>query len=558
MGIPVNPTFGATILRGRNQVIGIADSGLDNGNPATIHPDFRGRVLQLVSFPTPAALAPFVNDPPNHDDGPADENSGHGTHVAGSVLGGGTLVAAGAVAAAGTAPEASLVFQAVEQRVRWKTRAELLASGVDPSAIPADWPPDEVGLYGLPDNLRDLFQPAYLAGVRIHTNSWGSSDSTTFGQYTENAQQIDDFLWNHRDMLVLVAGGNDGVDRDNDGIIDPGSIGPPATAKNCLAVGASENNRPHGSVPAPGIDANWNELGPRDALGVVHSLWPNLGPAGHVSGQPDGMAAFSSRGPTVEGRIKPDVVAPGTNILSVRSSAYAGPNPILWGDLAATDPFFRQYCWSGGTSMATPLAAGAVALVRQYLVENRHHLQAGLKPSGALLKALVINGAATMAGNFPGEIPPRPNSVNGFGRIDITSTLLPILAQSLFDDDPAHAVASGQMRTFTLQNVDAARPLRVALVWHDAPGLVGGGSLVNRLYLQVVRPDGVVVDGDVSPFPNAVNNVQQVVLPAPAAGTYLIRVRGVSVTRHSPAAPGTGLPPLQDFALTASNGTSLS
>src|SRR5262249_34295989 len=171
----------------------------------------------------------------------------------------------------------------------------------------------------------------------------------------------------HRDMLILVAAGNDGVDADEDGRIDPGSIGPPATAKNCLSVGACENNRPHSSTPLPGIDANWNQLGSRDPLGQVHPTWPKLGPAGHVSDKPDGMAAFSSRGPTEEGRIKPDVVAPGTNILSVRSSAYGGSIPPLWGELPTTDPIFKRYCWSGGTSMSTPLVAGAVALIRQHL-----------------------------------------------------------------------------------------------------------------------------------------------------------------------------------------------
>jgi hypothetical protein len=90
-------------------------------------------------------------------------------------------------------------------------------------------------------------------------------------------------------MLILFSAGNSGLDSDEDGVIDVDSLGAPGTAKNCLTVGASENDRPHGSQPPPGIDRNWNEL--RDRNGVLR--FPQLGPAGHVSDNPDGMAAFS-------------------------------------------------------------------------------------------------------------------------------------------------------------------------------------------------------------------------------------------------------------------------
>ncbi|MEK7790051.1 MAG: S8 family serine peptidase, partial [Deltaproteobacteria bacterium] len=75
------------------------------------------------------------------------------------------------------------------------------------------------------------------------------------------------------------------------------------------------------------------------------------------SNNPNGLAAFSSRGPTPDGRLKPDVVAPGTNVLSARSHM---PNSEkLWGE------YNEHYLWSGGTSMATPLVSGSAALVRQ-------------------------------------------------------------------------------------------------------------------------------------------------------------------------------------------------
>jgi len=545
MQVPPDHAFADLTLTGAGQIVAIADTGLDTGDAATVHADVRGRIAGLASWPTLADLAPYTNDPPGHDDGPADPDSAHGTHVTGSVLGSGAaaIAANATLVPAGTAPEAQVFFQAIGQRVRWKTAQQLAAAGLQPFTQP--WPPQASSLWGIPDELAALFQQAYAAGARIHTNSWGAAVD---GVYNQNARAADEFMWNNPDMLILFSAGNAGVDEDADGVIDPDSIGSPGTAKNCLTVGASENNRPHGSDPPAGLDVNWNQL----------AKYPQLGPAGHVSDRVDGMAAFSSRGPTDDLRIKPDVVAPGTNILSTLSSVFPATQKPLWGYLPEGHPLRDFYCWSGGTSMATPLVAGAAALVRQNLVVQRGHFAPNRKPSGALVKALLVNGAVAIQGQFPGEVPAGPNTVSGFGRIDVAQSVAPEpLHRVLFADEPDHAVSTGEIRFFQIEGADPAIPVKVTLAWTDAPALAGVGGLVNGLYLQVQAPDGSVIDGDTTAFPAVTNNVQQVLIAAPVAGTYTIRVRGVSVLQQAPGA-SSGATARQDFAVAVSNGTSMS
>jgi uncharacterized protein (TIGR03437 family) len=489
-----------------------------------------------------SAWSAYVNGPLNSDDGAADTNSGHGTHVTGSVLGDGAaaLAAGSTVVPRGTAPRATLFFQASEQEVDFKSAAQLTAEGIPVPQITGGWPPSRFGLYGLPDNLTGLFADAYAAGARIHTNSWGAPVN---GEYTDNSRHVDAFMWQNRDMLIVFSAGNSGTDVDRDGQINLDSIGAPGTAKNCLTVGASENQRPSGSSPTPGANVSWAQFSP--------TRFAQMGAAGHVSDNPEGVACFSSRGPTDDGRIKPEVVAPGTNVLSTRSSR-VGADP-LWGDVTpSSHPLHDLYCWSGGTSMSTPLVAGFAACVREHLVTQRNHFQDGVQPSGALVKAFIVNGAEPMDGQFTGEIPAGVNSVTGFGRVNAASTIHPGQSERVaFDDDPVNAVETGQVRTFPLQVAHLNEPLKATLCWTDRESTNAGG-LQNRLYLQVVGPGGTVFDGDVTPFPAVTNNVQQVTVATPSAGEYTVRVRGVSVVHQAPGA-ASGTNPRQDFALVVSN-----
>ncbi len=88
-------------------------------------------------------------------------------------------------------------------------------------------------------------------------------------------------------------------------------------------------------------------------------------------------------------------------------------------------------------------------------------------------------------------------------------------------------------------------------MWNDAPGSV----LQNRLYLRVIPPGGVAIDGDLTAFPNPTNNVQRVHIAAPVTGTYTLEVHGIEVLQgisaHLPAVR-------QDFSLAIINGLGFS
>lgn len=290
-------------LRGSKQIIAVGDTGIDTGvDNATMHDDVEGRIVNIFSTTMPLInIGCGLSTNAGADDGASDLDSGHGTHVTGSVLGNGTLSGG---TYSGVAPEAELVFQALEQF--------------------GDFPGtdcDGYGLYGIPNNLNDLFQQAYDAGARIHTNSWNSS--INLGGYSVNSQAVDNFVWNNPDMFILYSASNNGSDADGNGVVDSDSIGSPGTAKNALTVGASENNRPT-------INQTYNS-----SYGAVIDT-------DQITDNPTGLAAFSGRGPTDDGRIKPDVVAPGTLVISTRSSA--GPNAFLFAD----DMESGLNGWTGG------------------------------------------------------------------------------------------------------------------------------------------------------------------------------------------------------------------
>ena len=330
--------------------------------------------------------------------------------------------------------------------------------------------------------LEPVLQQAYGQGARLHSNSWGDEENfLPHNRYTERAADVDRFVWEHPDMTVLFAAGNAGQEGD-DTVISP------ATAKNVIAVGATW--RADIDPPCP--------------------------------------ADFSSRGLTHDGRIKPDVMAPGAGVISAESNIFVGGAQNC------------EYTAMSGTSMATPVTAGHAALVRQYFVDGFYpggapDPAAGFVPSAALVKAMLIASAVDLADLGCSLAEPVPSRDQGWGLIQLDRALLFEGAGSrlLVDDRWSAFDAAGNPPVRHELAVGAPGPLKVVLVWTDPPSTsTAAVNLVNDLDLVVEGPDGAFhgnnfAGGVSQPGGGAdrLNNVEVIWLPEAASGSWSIEVR---------------------------------
>jgi subtilisin family serine protease len=242
-----------------------------------------------------------------------------------------------------------------------------------------------------------------------------------------------------------------------------------------------------------------------------------------VSDNIDGMAAFSSRGPTIDQRIKPDVVAPGTYILSALSRDVADPKTAGWA--TSQDPLLL---FDGGTSMATPLVAGSAAVIREYLA-TQHNIAAA---SAALVKALLINGANPIPGQYkPSETGPIPNNADGFGRIDLSTVTKSFQAPaSLTLLEENTALDTGDHEAQIVDIASGVSMLKVTLVWTDP----AAAALQNDLDLIVRHSNGQETHGNMPTASAAfdrTNNVEQVSWIGIPQGTVTVIVRAFHITR---------------------------
>ena len=635
-------------LTGQGILVAVADTGVDD-----THPDLTGRVFG------------FTTDP-----------DGHGTHVIGSLLGdgaasplSGTNQASGSVTGAifsGIAPRARAFVQDLRLPNDVLQRNTALTNALISN-----------NSWGYPENDYDIFAASYDAAVRDSLPGVTGEQEVAYVFASGN----------------VGGGGNNGLN----GL--PGSILSPATAKNVITVGAVDQARFITNEVSRGCDSN----------GVnCQTSTPWLG----NTDSDDQVSSYSSRGNVgifvegVFGRFKPDVVAPGSMVVSTRSANYEEPSgstntfvyqynaqPVAFNttNLYALDipanaisvtiltlpnrlsptnltlligadldvepttflgtnsvtvtpptlvagtlfyiignqahsntaifdlvvlltvtndlgnyyevlkalnaPLKPSYRYESGTSMAAPKVSGMLALFQEYLMTNFN-----MRPSPALLKALVINGARSLSLNYnlSAQV---PINHQGWGLANLSNSvpsgLLPVAGAGpmhFYDQSLTNALATGGTHTYQITVPDEAKsyPLRMTLVWTDPPGNpVSTVKLVNDLDLLVTGTATSVV-GPVTntasllwlgnSFPpgsdftsplvvsstdtNAgavtnlaqsvelardyVNNVENIYIRPPLAGSYTVTVKGHRINVNAVNSDTNGI--VQDYALVMASG----
>jgi Subtilase family len=250
----------------------------------------------------------------------------------------------------------------------------------------------------------------------------------------------------------------------------------------------------------------------------------------------DDIAAFSSFGPTSDGRIKPDIVAPG-ELVSAAASAISGKS-------GPTCDVGRK----SGTSMATPVVAGHAAIVRQYFLRGFYPSgkatpSDAYTPSGPLIKAVMMGGACDMKGNTEQYLPleDSPSTRQGFGRLCLCSSLhlsdrckvnLQVVDRAVIKDGETHKYC---LRT-------TGGDVRVMLVWYDYPASVSAEqTLVNDLDLTVVSGGmgGQRFLGNMGQTKDSLNTAERVWLrDAPPGGLEItvsatLRAAGITSQNYS-------------------------
>lgn len=212
----------------------------------------------------------------------------------------------------------------------------------------------------------------------------------------------------------------------------------------------------------------------------------------------------SGRGPTMDGRLKPELVTKGFAVTA----------------LAPNNATMLVY----GSSYSAPQIAGIAALLYQ-----KHQQQKGVLPNASLVKALLFNTARDL-GN------PGPDYMYGFGKPDVFRAVKSLSDELYWESD----IAGNGIFLQDIEVPEKTAQLKVTLSWTDKEGNpIASNASVNDLDLKVVTPDGDTVLPWVlnAERPrnvafrgvDKVNNNEQVTIDNPTSGNYKIIVKGTSV-----------------------------
>lgn len=506
-------SIGATNLTGQGVIVGVTDTGIDYKNTDfAVDPS----LPTTTGSPNSRITAYLHREGGPTSDGLPGDNEGHGTHVSGSILGNGAK-SASVVASpgSGSAPYAAGKFAGMAPEARLVMIEDFNSFSSEEQA-----------------------EATWSSGARISNNSWGA-DVFEYGVLSA--------MWDglvrdavvgqvgNQELIAFFAAGNSGSGQNDGSGGVAHTVGQPGNAKNVITIGAVE------------LPRYANNLTMYNSYAQSDSDWQ--------------ISSFSSRGPVTatDVRFKPDVVAPGSYVLSVQSSE------TLTDDLL--DPFLpnrdyrygnvnsgTNYAFFSGTSMATPIAAGAGALFFQYFTNTF-----GREPSPSLMKAALVAGARVLNNlhyKMAYDSALTTITEQGFGMLDISRSILGPRIQKtdsiqLLDQSETSPVITGGIFQRQIVVNPGEGGLKVVLAWSDPAGTPGNAyQLVNDIDLIVRSPGGggylgnqYDLDGVHSRKFNPVdsawgdeyNNVETVLIRDAAPGTYTIQVYGYNVPQGAQA-----------------------
>ncbi len=303
--------------------------------------------------------------------------------------------------------------------------------------------------------------------LQLHQNNQVMITNSSYSNgcndgYTNTAIVVDNQTWQNPSLLHVFSGGN-------------------SNNQNCDY----------------GAGSQWGNVTGGHKIGKNAIATANLFADGTIVGS-------SSRGPATDGRLKPDISAHGQNQVSI-------------------DPF-NAYSGFGGTSAAAPGIAGVSA----QLYHAYKDLNGGQNPESALIKAALLNSADDQ-GN------PGPDFTFGWGRVNAYRAFKILQDGTYFKD----TISQSAINSHTITVPSGVKQIKVMTYWAEPAGtLLAAPALVNDIDIQLITPDGTAFQPWVlDPTPNAttlnadavrgedhLNNMEQVTLVDPAAGSYTLNV----------------------------------
>jgi hypothetical protein len=381
--------------------------------------------------------------------------------------------------------------------------------------------------------LNDVTRAVQTDSVVAMNNSWGDSGCSPFpyGSYAGRAPFLDGVIVGTlgRPVPIVFSGGN-----ERTGYFDSNGV----FQTNCIA----KTNPPF---------ANYTTLNhPKSAKNIIA--------VGAIDSANNAMSDYSSWGPTLDGRIKPDVVASGQNNGTMTSGVSQITNPFgnPVGNPNQQDyriPIFQPgttfvYGWFAQTSCAASIVSGGIALM---IDDWRRKLPAAGPPLPSTLRALLVHNALDLSDPATTWYTPGPDYASGYGLVQINKTLV-----SLENGEAYQGIVDNQATVSCPVTVPAGTAqFKVTLAWDDPPAMVNANpALINDLDLVVTDAAGTrqypwTLDPANPAAPavrtkeDHVNNLEQVQVASPVAGAWTVMVRGTTV----PQGP-------QRFSLVSSNG----